>query len=544
MSDGFHRLERTKNVKRNVLFGLLQRCVSLLLPFAVRTVLIYRFGAEYLGLNSVFSSILQVLNLAEMGFGSAVTYSMYRPVAEGDRDGICALLNAYRRIYRWIGMFIFCAGIALMPFLPRLIADTRVPGDLNLYLWYLIFLSDSVLSYLLYGYQSSIPYAFQRNDLLSRVDMALMVCKSAVQILVLMYADSFYWYLLAFPAFTVLRNLAVSRMVSKHYPEYVCRGEISASRRADLREKVRGLLISKLCITSRNGIDSICISAILGLRLVGMYNNYYYIMNALVGVSMILCQSMIPGIGNSIVTDTVEKNYRDMRRFQFMYLVIAGWASACLLCLYQPFMRLWVGEQLMLPDSIMIILTVYFYLLKMGDMRWVYSEGAGLWWECRYLMILEAVVNVVLNILFAYLWGVFGIALATVLSLFFVNFLGSSHILFRSYFQNGKLGEYFTDHLRYALMALLCCGVTYACCRGVSAQVLTGGSSVGDNVVLSAMTVDRLTELPRWLEVKELLIRIPVCLVLPPLCYWLICHRTAEFREAWRWMRSRQSGKL
>lgn len=513
MSDEFYRLERTKNVKRNVLFGLLQRCVSLLLPFLVRTVLIYRFGAEYLGLNSVFSSILQVLNLAEMGFGSAVTFSMYRPVAEGSREEICALLNACRKIYRRIGIFIFCAGAALMPFLPRLIADAQVPGDLNLYLWYLIFLSDSVLSYLLFGYKSSIPSAFQRNDLLSRVDAAIMVCKSAVQILVLLYAESFYWYLLAFPVFTILRNLAVSHMVSTHYPEYVCRGEISTARREDLRKRVRGLLISRLCIASRSGIDSICISAILGLRLTGMYNNYYYIMNTLVGVSMILCQAMIPGIGNSIVTETVEKNYRDMRRFQFMYLVIAGWAAACLLCLYQPFMRLWVGEQLMLSDSVMVILTVYFYLLKMGDMRWVYSEGAGLWWECRYLMILEAVVNVSLNILFVYLWGVFGIALATVISLFFVNFLGSSHILFHCYFKNRKLREYFTDHLRYLLMAVLCCAVTYAACPDA------GGSAL-----------------------KGFLVRIPVCMVLPPACYWLICHGTEEFRDSRRWLMSRRRG--
>lgn len=531
MSREVRRLERTKNVKRNVLAGLMQRCASLLLPFLVRTVLIRRFGAEYLGLNSVFTSILQVLNLAEMGFGSAIVYSMYRPVAEGDRDAICALLNEYRRIYRYIGIFIFCAGTALMPVLPFLIADTNVPGELNLYIWYLIFLSDSVLSYLLYGYKTSLPYAFLRNDLISKADLLIMVLKSAAQILALLFTKNFYWYLLAFPAFTVFRNLIVSGMVSRYYPEYECRGRINLSQRSDLMQRVRGLLIFRLCITSRNGIDSICISALLGLSLTGIYNNYFYIMNTLAGISMILCQSMIPGIGNSIVTETKEKNYQDMRRFNFMYLIIAGWASACLLCLYQPFMRLWAGEALMLPGSIAVIFTVYFYLLKMGDMRWVYSEGFGLWWESRYVMITEALLNVVLNITMAKLWGVHGIALATVISLFTVNFPGESHILFKHYFKNGKLGEFFVDQLLYAVVTVLCCGVTYAVCAGMIRATCTG--------VLLRSATGSFPDAPgtKW---TGLLLRIPVCLLLPPALYYLVYRNTARFKDAWSWLKSRR----
>ena len=395
MSRQYYKLRRTENVKRNVRFGILWRIVSLFMPFLVRTVLIYRFGAEYLGLNSVFTSVLQVLNLAEMGFGTAIVYSLYKPIAEKDTDSICAYLQAFRKIYRFIGTVILGIGLLLMPVLPYLVRDTVIPGNLNLYLWYLIFLLDSVVSYILFGYKTCLPSAFQRNDLLNKVDMGTMIVKSIVQIMLLQFTRNFYLYLVAFPLFTILRNMLISYMVSKEYPTYTCRGKISELQKADLKKRVSGLMIFKLCITSRNGIDSVCISALLGLALTGMYNNYYYVLSTLVGVSMILCTGMIPGIGNSIVTETREKNYADMRQFNFMYMMIAGWASACMLCLCQPFMRIWAGEALMLPNSVVFLLCLYFYLLKMGDMRWVYAEAAGLWWECRYYMIVETVVNIV-----------------------------------------------------------------------------------------------------------------------------------------------------
>ena len=218
MSRQYYKLRRTENVKRNVRFGILWRIVSLFMPFLVRTVLIYRFGAEYLGLNSVFTSVLQVLNLAEMGFGTAIVYSLYKPIAEKDTDSICAYLQAFRKIYRFIGTVILGIGLLLMPVLPYLVRDTVIPGNLNLYLWYLIFLLDSVVSYILFGYKTCLPSAFQRNDLLNKVDMGTMIVKSIVQIMLLQFTRNFYLYLVAFPLFTILRNMLIGNSGKTAHP--------------------------------------------------------------------------------------------------------------------------------------------------------------------------------------------------------------------------------------------------------------------------------------------------------------------------------------
>ena len=179
-------MERTKNTKRNITYGFVQVLSSLLLPFIVRTIIIYRFGVDYLGLNSLFTSIISVLSLMELGFGSAVVYSMYKPVAENDTEQICAYLAYYRRIYRFIGFAVLAAGILLMPFLKSLIRDPSLPGGLNLYSTYLIFLVNSSLSYLLFGYLTSIPTAFQRQDILSRIQTGMAVVKCVLQSLVLL----------------------------------------------------------------------------------------------------------------------------------------------------------------------------------------------------------------------------------------------------------------------------------------------------------------------------------------------------------------------
>lgn len=514
MAEEFHKFNRTQNVKRNLGFGILNNATALLFPFIVRTVLIYKFGVDYLGLNGVFSSILQVLNLAELGFGTAVVYSLYEPVARDDTETICAYLSTYRKVYRIMGLGILALGLCVMPFLRFLIRDAVVPGGLNLYIWFSIYLADTVISYLLYAYKLCLPTAFQRIDLISKVDMVVMAAKSIIQIIVLLTSRNFYLYLIVFPVMTVVRNLLMAAMTKRRYPQYECRGSVSDSQWADLKRRVTGLMINRFCLISRNGIDSICISAFLGLTITGIYHSYFYIFNALVAISLILQSAMTPGVGNSIVTESKEKNYADMRRFSFIYMMIVGWTAICMLCLYQPFVRVWLGANLMLPLAAVIALSLYFYVLKMLDMRWYYSEAAGLWWEYRYWMIAETVANVILNILFVHLWGVTGIIAATIVSILLINFIGSGYVIFKYYFQNGKLGEFFTDHARYFLVTLGIAVVTFFACRGIG-HILPSG---------------------KWIQ---LFVRIPVSALLPVALYYVFYGRTEAFREAFTWIRSK-----
>ena len=536
------QFQRSRNVSRNIVYGLLNRCVSLLLPFIVRTILIYRFGALYLGMNSLLVSIFQVLNLAELGFGSAVVYSLYKPVAEQDADTVCAYLGTYRKIYRNIGLVILGLGLAVLPWFPLLVKDSSVPDNMNLYAWYLIFLADAVMSYLLFGYKTSIPSVLQREDLLSKINTMVLLCRTVVQMACLLLSDNFYFYLLTTLLFTVLRNLLISYEVDRGFPQYVCRGCISEEQFGELKLLVGGLALSKFRGASRHAIDSICITAFVSLTMTAVYSNYFLIHSAVVSLSGILCGAMVASVGNSIAAESRAKNYRDMRRFNFIYMLLAGWTVICLLCMYQPFVRLWLGgvlsgstvtagevltrsnvaagESLMLGMPEVVALCLYFYLLKAGDMRWIYHQGAGLWWKARHIVIAEMICNVVLNILLAKYWGVLGIILATLISLFFINFIGGAWILFKEYFQNSRLGEFFADQAKYFLVTAAVGMVCFCLCETVA--VGTGTSNKG-------------------VEALFLLLRLLICTVLTALLYYLVYHHSAQYRDAkdWLWKRYR-----
>lgn len=509
---------RVKKAKQNILYGFLQVIVSKFLPFITRTILIYRFGVDYLGMSSLFASILSVLSLMELGFGTAVVYSMYKPAAEDDTDQICAYLSYYWKIYHFIGLAILAVGLVLIPFLNQLIHDPVLPGELNLYICYLIFLGNAVISYLLYGFMTAIPLAYQRRDILSKVDIVLSVLQCSVKIIVLLTSSNFYMYLLSIPALTVIRNLVTAGTIKRRYPELKCRGELSTDQKRDLNKRVYGLVIEKITSVSRNSIDTLCISAFIGLVVTGMYNNYYFVMTSIISFSTMVLNSMMASVGNSIAVESREKNYADMRMFDYIYTGIAGWATVCMLCLYQPFIKVWLGEGMMLGMPVVLGLCAYFYILKSGDIRYVYHEGNGLWHESRFIMISEAVVNIIMNIVLCKIMGVFGIILATVISVFITNFIFCPRLLFRLYFQNGKLKEYWMDHFFYTITMALTAGVSWFVCEAVLPMNMVEGREVVNCVLCLGG-------------------RLFVCSVLSVFIFWIIWHRSDRYTKAVGWLK-------
>ena len=174
------KINRTKNAARNMVYGIVLKLYQIIVPFLMRTAMIYFMGVQYLGLNSLFTSILQVLNLVELGVGSAMVYSMYRPIAEDNKEEICALMRLYRLYYRIIGMAIGILGIMVLPFLPYLI-EGEIPNDVNIYILYLLNLGSTVLSYWLFAYRNCLLNAHQRNDVINKIMMATTTVQYALQ---------------------------------------------------------------------------------------------------------------------------------------------------------------------------------------------------------------------------------------------------------------------------------------------------------------------------------------------------------------------------
>ena len=227
---------------------------------------------------------------------------------------------------------------------------------------------------------------------------------------------------------------------------------------------------------------------------------------------------MMASVGNSIAAERTEKNYTDMRRFDFIYTAIAGWATGCLLCLYQPFTTVWLGSKMIFGSSVVVAMCAYFYILKSGDIRWVYHEGAGLWYECRYIMIGEAVANIVLNILLCKIWGVFGIILATVISVFVTNFFLCPRVLFKNYFKDMDIKEYWLDHILYACTMLITAGISWFACEGVLPIEMVSRKEIVSCILCLGG-------------------RLIICTSIAVLIFWFVWHRSERYKSAVAWMK-------
>ena len=217
------RLARTKNAFRNTAWGALYRLVALIGPFAIKTIIIKKIGMEYSGLNTIFNSILVVLNLANLGFSSSLVYTMYDAVAREDHAAICAMLNFFRRIYRLIGLVILGMGICVMPFLPRLVGEGVPPGA-NLYVMWLLYLSATVMDYVLYGYVNAIFSAYQREDTRLKIMVVRYIVQYALQIVILAVFADYYLYLITLPLMVIPNSLANYYAAKKQFPLISCTG--------------------------------------------------------------------------------------------------------------------------------------------------------------------------------------------------------------------------------------------------------------------------------------------------------------------------------
>ena len=494
-------MSRTKNTVRNIITGFINKFVLLIFPFIIRTILIKTLGAEYLGLNSLFTSILQVLNLTELGFSSAIVYSMYKPIANNDKKTVCALLNFYKKIYRIIGMVILLLGLILLPFLPKLIHGSY-PSNINIYILYLIYLANTVITYLLFAYKNTLIIANQRNDIINNISTIVQTFQYVAQMIILCVLKNYYLYIIVQLFANVLNNLLVLYAAKKKYPDFVCEGDITKEEKKEIRKKVYGLMIQRICSTTRNSLDSIFISAMLGLNIVAIYNNYYSIMSAILAVIGVIITSMISSFGNSVAVESVEKNYNNMNKFNFIYMWIAGWCTICMLCLYQPFMKIWMGTEYMFPFSVVICFCLYFYQLKMGDMLSIFKDAAGTWFVGRYELIIETILNIILNFVLGKLFGVHGIIIATFLSLLFVGFTYGTYIIFKYYFVGMSMKKYYLSHLFYLVSTIIAALITYYIC--------------------SLILID---------GINGLIIKGSICIFVPNLIYFIIYFKTKNYKE-------------
>ncbi len=498
---------RTYHTKRNIIFSYLDTALTLLFQFASRSIITHVLGSQYLGLSSLFQSILHVLNMADLGFASAIVFNMYKPIAEGKTDAVCALLNYYKKIYRIIAITILIFGLSIAPFISYLIND-KPPDNINIYILYILYLANTCFSYVFFAYKAALLNALQRLDL-SKIAYTLSnLFQYSIQIVSIIIFKNYYLFVICMIIGTVCKNVVTAYIAKKEYPQYKCKGEIKKETRSDIISRVKGLLICNISGVTYTTFDSIILSSFIGLASVAIYNNYVTIITGITTFISLVRNAMQASVGNSVAIETREKNYGDMLLWQFLFSFIATWCVTCMISLYQPFMEMWMGRDLLLPFHDVILLCFWFFISVIQNSYFLYLSGNGLWWELRWPYIFSTVTNLVLNIILGKIIGITGIILATVISTVIFGLYWQSSIIFECYFR--KTTKLF--HKRQMLHLLVC--------------ISTSASAFAVNNMINTHSI--------W----GLLIKFLICTIVSVGFQVIVFHKRQEFSKAKKILRN------
>ena len=486
------RLEIIKNATRNIKVGIINKIITILFPFILRTVIIKTLGTDYLGLSSLFKSVLQVLSLSELGIGSAMIFNMYKPIADGDYKKQAQLLILYRKIYLVIGSVIFIGGFAVLPFIKFFIHGSS-PEDVNIYILYIIYILNSSESYFISAYQSIVLSAYQRRDVILIIGLFVNSVLYTVQIFCLLLFKNYYLYVIWLPIFTALENIATAIYVKKHYPSLFLFNDVTNNGEAKkLFGQVRDLFGHKLSMIVTNSVDTIVISAFLGLSSVTIFNNYYYFITAANGVLDILYQAILAGIGNRLVVNDKDNNRRDFFTLVYTNIWIIGWGTICFVCLYQSTMILWMGENLLLDNGSVILLSVMFYVWKIRQPIILYKDASGMWNADRLRPYIEIFVNLIINIILVQLLGINGVIISTIICMLLISFPWETKV-YTTFSGIVKFGEYLYICFKCTVITFIIGLITYKMCSYINYD-----------------------------PIYTFLLRLGVCIVIPNIFYLLV----------------------
>lgn len=409
-------MSRTEKAFRNIIYNILSVFITTVLLFAVRTVFIRTLGIEFLGLQGLFSNILSVLSLAELGMGTAMVYSLYKPLAENDKHRIELLMRFFKKAYRVISIVIILISLILLPFIDRLISEDT--SFINIQLIFIIYVTQTVSTYLFFAYKSSLLKADQKEYIIARINVGAQLISSIVQVLVLVLLQSFIFYLLVLIGTNIIINLIIAWDVKKRY-EYSIDVNKDKLDKIELRAFFKDLLALfyyKVNFVVVRATDNIVLSYFIGLAIVGLYSNYLLISVALRKFYTPIFSSLKASLGNLIAQKGSENSYKVFGMINMVAVFIYGGSAVALYILSNRFIAIWIGEQFIIRGLFVALFSIQFYLMGLQTFLSSFRNSMGLFQKAKYRPIGGMLLNIILSVILVQNHGISGVLGATIIS--------------------------------------------------------------------------------------------------------------------------------
>lgn len=491
---------------KNIITSFGGEILNIVLNFVVRTVFIYTLSKEYTGINGLFSGIMMFLNLSELGIGTAITFAMYKPLADNDIEKLKTIMAFFRKAYRIIGFVFFGIGLSLMPFLPYLVKGTT--ELVNIYLVYFMLLLDMAMSYWFFAYKAAILNASQKGYVVSLYEYAGNILIAAVRLLMLFVLRrtpelSFYCYTAVGLIGNVIKNYFIKQKVDRVFPWLLEKNvkPLEKDEKKSIFQKVYGMSISLVCEALNDGVDTIIISGVMGVRMVAVFGNYILLKNYVVKFLSTIYGPMSASIGNLCATETVERKKQFFNTLQFTYFWLYSFCTICLWMLYDSFIGgVWLDESWLLQKRDVFLLCFNFLIDGIAAAVVKYRNVNALFYETRKRYFMSAVANATLSIVLAgpVGLGVTGALLGTTAGLIIMIAWDPMLVYRRIFNQSGW--RYFPMYFGYLGLALATGALVHM--LGVPFRTLTFGNFV---------------------------IRLGLCLIVPNGIWFLLFRKRPEF---------------
>lgn len=439
-------MSRTNNSIRNIKYAIVGQFIGIIVAFINRTIFIKMLSLEILGINGLFTNIISMISLAELGVGSAIIFSMYDPIANKDILKIKSLMDLYKKTYRYIGLIVLLIGTLMTPFIHVFFKQKIELNYINLI--FLLFVINSASTYL-FSYKRSLLIADQKKYINTIYRYSFFTILNILQILMLVLTKNYLIYIILLVTFTITENVIISKRIDIMYPylKSAEKVEIDAMTKNTIIKNISAMVFHKLGGFIVLSTDNILLSKIIGIAAVGMYSNYYLIISSLLIMYNILFRSVTSSIGNLSIHASEDKIFKVFNMINFFAFWLFGFSSVLLLGLLNDFVKLWVGPKYLLANNIVVILILNFFVTGVRTSVLIFKDANGLYWNDRYKPIFESALNLLFSIILGYLYGMIGIFIGTLISSLSTCFWIEPFVLYKHVFKK-SVKKYFIFYLR------------------------------------------------------------------------------------------------
>ena len=429
---------RKKNTTLNILITSISRIIFLLIGFFTRKAIIQLIAVEYLGLNSLYANVLDLLNLAELGLGVAIQVRMYEPLVNNDYAKVAYLLSFARKIYMYIGLIVLVVGIGASFLLQYVIKDS--PFNI----WYVrgAFLI-SVIGISLSYFCADKRLFFEANERYFYITVCETIVKVIVTViaLVLLYFTKeylFYSGVIALSSFTT--NLFLYIIFKRKYAIYCSsyNKELYVNEIVEIKKNLKDVVPMKLGVFVFTSTDSVIISTFIGLTFVAIYSNYNLLFVSLLSISSIVSTALVSTFGKmekeNSNRDNLFNKYRVYTNLQFMF---SSFTTVCMLLLVDKFIYLWVGDGLYIGAVCVVLFCLNYFIHSLFQPLSTLYTSTGKFRQDKVCMIISAIMNIVISVVLVIFIGLPGVIIGTLCANLF-TYITRTIVIEKGYFNRSS----------------------------------------------------------------------------------------------------------